>query len=120
MYAKHTLDGAVSATVVWIGETQATHGGIAGAKIKIQRAFFGFSQAAAANTFEIIETHVVSGASSTATTFKCGVPGTSGAFWMDFEPYGIAPATQTATAVGYKIVQNSTGTLTAWFIGTTE
>lgn len=122
MYAKRTLDGAVSATVVWLDSSSAlaTYGGIAGAKIKIQKMFFGFSQAAAANTIEIIETHVSSGASATNSTFKVGVPGTSGAFWFDFAPDGISPATTTATAVGYKVVQNSTGTLTAWFIGTTE
>lgn len=122
MYAKRSLDGAVSATVVWLGEASilATYGGIAGAKIKIQKMFFGFSQSAAANTVEIIETHVSSGASATNTTFKVGAPGTSGSFMIDFGTEGIPPATQTATAVGYKVVQNSTGTLTAWFIGTTE
>lgn len=120
MYAKLSLDGAVSATVAWTGETLATYGGIAGAKIKIQKVFFGFSQSAAANTIEIVETNVVAGASATNSTFKVGVPGTSGSFWMDFSPEGIPPATSTATAVGYKVVQNSTGTLTAWFIGTTE
>lgn len=122
MYAKLSLDGAVSATVVWLGESGAlaTYAGIAGSKIKIQKMFFGFSQSAVANTVEIVETHVVSAASATNTTFKVGAPGTSGSFMFDWGPEGIPPATSTATAVGYKVVQNSTGTLTAWFIGTTE
>lgn len=120
MYAKLTMDGAVSATIAWIGESLATYGGIAGATIKIQKMFFGFSQSAVANTVEIVETNVVAGASATNSTFKVGAPGTSGSFLLDFGPEGIRPATSTATAVGYKVVQNSTGTLTAWFIGTTR
>jgi hypothetical protein len=125
IYAKVLLDGAASATVNWIGAgTLATYGGIQGYGINILKMFMGFSQSDVANTIEIIETHVVTAASSTNSTFKIGAPGTSGAFFMDFQcdayPHGIGYATQTATAVGYKVVQNSTGTLTAWFIGTTD
>lgn len=118
--AKLTLDGAVSATVAWAGMSLATYGGLTGYRVKIQKVFFGFSQSVVSNTVEIIETIVAAGASATASTFKVGAPGTSGSFWMDFAPMGISPATQTATAVGYKVVQAAAGTLTAWFIGTAE
>jgi hypothetical protein len=121
MYAKVLLNGAASATLNWIGVgTLATHGGIAGRCINLVKWNMSFAQSAAANTVEIIETHVVTAASVTNSTFKVGAPATSGSFWFDFGPEGIGYATQTATAVGYKLTQNSTVTVTAWFIGTTE
>jgi hypothetical protein len=101
-YAKVQLNAAGSATLF---------SAVSGYRVKLLKGIFAFANCSVTGTLQLLE-------DSTTAAFTVGTPSKGAVFNVDFGPGGL-PAT--ATNVSWRLsFAGSSGTITAWFIGTTE
>jgi hypothetical protein len=101
-YAKVQLNAAGTATLF---------AAVTGYRVKLLKGFFAFANCTTTGTISILE-------DSATAQFTVGLPSKGAMFNFDFGPDGL-PATATSTSWRLNYL-GSGGTITAWFIGTTE
>lgn len=101
LFAKVQLNAAGTATLF---------AGVAGYRVKLLKGVLAFANCSVTGTLQFLE--------DSATSFTVGTPSKGAIFNFDWGPDGM-PAT--ATAASWRLsLAGSAGTVTAWFIGTTE
>jgi hypothetical protein len=100
-YAKVQLNAAGSATLF---------AAVSGYRVKLLKGVVAFANCSVTGTLQFLE--------DSATSFTVGTPSKGAVFNFDWSPDGMmATATNTSWRVS---LAGSAGTVTAWFIGTTE
>lgn len=99
-YAKVQINAAGSATLF---------AAVSGYRVKLLKGVVAFANCTTTGTIQFLE--------DSATSFTLGTPSKGAVFSFDWGPDGL-PATATNTS--WRVNTTSSGTITAWFIGTTE
>lgn len=101
-FAKVQLNAAGSATLF---------AAVSGYRVKLLKGCIAFANCSVTGTLQILE-------DSATAAFTVGTPSKGAVFNLDWGPGGL-PATATNTSWRVSLA-GSAGTVTAWFIGTTE